>query len=181
MTYCAPFGKPTFDRVRQGEILSQVPDIVVNPGTTDVSIVKRTYATIITPDCDIERQWEALQSQKKPQLTSLHFLMGWPSADRNVFPKSVWGKIKKTDHSSIQAIGSCIAEHDLLDEGIPSLSFNFRHLFSIPAELIYAGIRDGTILRRTQLLSPYRDHLVQRFCAYFGRVPLDENHTLPED
>lgn len=177
MTYLETFGKPQLKRVRQGELLSSVPEFVLNPGTIDFAKVTRDFAIIVSPDCDIERNWDARQSETKPELRAFTFLIGIDAGDRSLIKKDVWNRIKKADHSAYHAIEECPAAYDLEGKLIPPLAFSFRHLFSVPAEAVYQGLSDGTIRRRTQLLSPYRDHLIQRFCSYYGRVALEKNHV----
>ena len=180
MTYNTRYTKPQLDRVRQGEVLSKVPNFFADRVTGQPQLSTSEFAKIVTPDCDIERHWEHMLSGRPLPDAKLHFLMGWPATDRTVFPAAVWGKIKKCDQSSAQAIEACPADCDLAGSGLPPLIFDFKTMFSMPADLIYKYIDEGTTIRRTQLMSPFRDHFVQRFNAYFGRVALEENHQFPD-
>lgn len=176
MTYVTRYTKPTLERVRQGEVLSKVPNFFVDRITGQPQLITYDFAKIVTPDCDIERHWEDKAAGKPRPDAKLHFIMGWPANDRVIFPAAVWGKIKKSDQGSAQALEACPADCDLENAGLPALVYDFKNMFSMPADLIYERISDGRINRRTQLMSPYRDHFIQRFCAYFGRVALEENH-----
>lgn len=166
--------------MRQGEILSDIPEIVVNPGTSDIARVERPFGIVVTPDCDLERHWELAQHQSRPGLRNVHFLMGAVATDRTLFPKAVWGKIRKADHVATHAVEECPTEFDHMGEGLPPLVFDFQNPFSVPISLVYGGLEESRIKRRSQLLSPYRDNLIQRFISYVGRVALEENHNLPD-
>jgi hypothetical protein len=181
LTYSDAFGAPQLKRVRQGEIISHVPELVVNPGTSDIAIVPRQFTAVITPDCDLERHWDSYSKGERASLRVIHLLMGVDATDRAVIKKDVWGRIKKADHSSYHAIEACPKEIDLEGKGCPPLAFDLKQLFSIPIEYLYQEIEKGVVARRAQLLSPYRDHMMQRFGAYWGRVALERNHNLPQD
>jgi len=179
LTYLTIYAKPSLDRIRQGEVLSKVPNILADRATGEPQLVPHEYAKVVTPDCDIERHWEDVKAGRPRPEAKLHFVIGWPASDRTIFPAAVWGKIKKSDQISSQALESCPSDCDLEGSGLPALIFDFRTMFSMPADLIYSHINQQKIQRRTQLQSPYRDHFIQRFSSYFGRVALEKNHEFP--
>ena len=171
------YGRVASDRIRQGEILSNVPEFVVNPGTEDVAVVPRLFTVVLTPDCDLERDWTARHQGIRSDLRSVTFIVGIDANDRVLIPASAWGRVKKNDQANAHSIEKCEKSDDLGDRGFPPLVFQFKNLFSVPVDLIYSKIKDGSIIRRSQLLSPYRDHLIQRFCSFFGRVALEVDHN----
>lgn len=181
MTYSATYRLPESERIRQGEILTNVPEIVHNEGSTELASVNRGFAAVITPDCDLERDWEKRSEGNRSHLSAISLLVGINGSDRTLIPKALWGKIRKMDHAASHAVEACPVEFDAQSAGLPALVFNFGHVFSLPTSYLYHCLGNGGILRRTQLLSPYRDHLIQRYCSYVGRVALEENHNLPKD
>jgi len=97
-----------------------------------------------------------------------------------VISKSVWGKAKKNDFAAAHTVESCAADCDALAKGLPPIYFFFKSHFTLPATFVYGQIDAGDVKRRTQLMSPYRDHLQQRFCAYLSRVALEVDHQFEE-
>ena len=51
---------------------------------------------------------------------------------------------------------------------------DFKRLFSVPTEFVYAGSDIGLILRKGYLKGPWVQHLSHRFTYFLGRVGLPD-------
>ncbi|HEV8201520.1 MAG TPA: hypothetical protein VGS03_16010 [Candidatus Polarisedimenticolia bacterium] len=56
-----------------------------------------------------------------------------------------------------------------------TLVADFKDLFFVPADYLYRSIADGDVQRLASLREPYREHVLQRFVNYVGRVGLPKD------
>jgi len=85
-----------------------------------------------------------------------------------------WSRIKSNRDERYHFLEQTAPEFDALGNGLPELCIDFKTYVGIPAELFYDEINRGVCQRRGRLISPYLEHLAQRFSAYLSRVALPE-------
>lgn len=145
-----------------------------NPDESELERKAFPYAVVITPDCDLEAHERKLK-QGEEGLFSIAFL---PFYEREAVSQGHWTTAKKNASSSWHVIEACTPEFDAQGLGLPSMLTSFPWIFTVPPRFLFAKIKASETVRRTQLCSPYRDHLQQRFAAHFGRVALEEPHKV---
>jgi hypothetical protein len=88
----------------------------------------------------------------------------------------MWKRIsqnKDERYHFLQAVdGSC----DALQIGLPETGIDFKRYFSIPTDELYKRIEIGEAKRRCILVSPYLEHLSNRFAHFLSRIALPEDH-----
>lgn len=198
MSVCAP--SPIAGVFRQGEIVSELIQVHVRsetlgPDARDVDFEEKVhpYALILTQDCDLdwdfrartarmevqpeernERQREENRRQAKLVPTILFCELTTTEALR---PRLAGGDVLRRIRTNLDERYHCLAEIPLADdragEGLPELVADFKRVFCIPTDELYARLALGT-RRRAFLQSPHLQHLGSRFGYYCLRVALPE-------
>ena len=162
-------------RLRQGDVLFNVPRVLnfSEPDKFEIGLVE--FSVVITPDCDMERIWTSKGTDNKSEFSNVLLLEG--TTQENI-SAAAWGKIKKHELMSAHAFEKCPSESDSEGIGFPKLTFNFKKVFGLPPDTLFQYIDAGIVRRRASLLSPFRDHLVQRYAGFAGRVALEREMDL---
>lgn len=179
MTYSQVYRLPDGAvRLRQGEIISNFPHIIVDTLATEETAPQLTinihaFVALVTPDCDIETYERNLAQARGSTMNGFMIL---PLVARSELSNTQWSPAKSNSKSGQHVLEACKAEYDLTGEGLPALYADFRWMFTVPPEYLKAAVERGVAHRRTQLCSPYRDHLQVRLAAHLSRVALERDH-----
>ena len=88
---------------------------------------------------------------------------------------NLWDTIKKNQNPRYQFLEKVPAECDALGKGLPEMGIDFRRLFTVPTDELYARL--GVSLKcRCCLAVPYREELSARFAFYLSRIALPTPH-----
>ncbi len=184
--------------LRQGEILSNLVQIRINPDSINTSHVDEhvsysgtpfvhPFAIIISQDCDLNQDYFfRFHKRGKERLTlpsivfcevtkAEHLVHG----DRNatVFQEGAIRQDYRNNNDFrfhfIQAVPKSL---DGADDGLPELGIEFKRYFTLPTDEVYRRIDLKQAQRHCRLLSPYREHFINRFYNYNNRVALPEQY-----
>ncbi|WP_394730734.1 hypothetical protein [Altererythrobacter sp. GH1-8] len=177
MTYKQVYRLPTGDRIRQGEVLAGVPVVtglsIIDEETNELLEEEVSLAVVVTPDCDIENYERRLASNGDGGMTSFMLL---PLMPRSQVSSTAWKNAHRNSQTSAHVIESCPSECDAAELGFEAAYIDFRWLFAIHPEFLKSALAADLAIRRTQICSPYREHLIQRLMANLSRVALDRDH-----
>lgn len=180
--------------LEQGEILSDLklvrPDPAKLEGEIELIGVEYAYAVILSQVCDLERDWEyrsaiagglaekeAEQFRIAKGLPNVLLCPARPAAEARpaVGNSEIWRRVQKNNDERYQVIEAVADLDDATGAGIPALCFDFRHYVTVPTDELYERLKQGG-RRRCRLLSPYLEHLSNRFGHYLGRIGLPRDH-----
>jgi hypothetical protein len=198
----------TDERLRQGEVLSglvrvrQLPDSIGSPDIRIDEII-HPFLIVMTQDCDLAQDAEAremLAKATKDQslLNDSEFKKRYDNVSkwkienilvceamatsnmRHSVPQGsdIWKRIIQNKDERYQCLEEIPPEQDLLGRGVPSLGCDFKRFLTIPADEVYKRLEINPGVRRSRLLTPYAEHLLNRFCTFQSRIPLPENHDI---
>jgi len=176
------------ERLRQGEILAgliQVKQQLNSIGTTDfrVDLITHPFAIILTQDCELAQDFK-LRSENGEAPALLENILFAETVTtlelKGKLPpgKDIWKRVIQNKDERYQCIEEVPAAFDQTSQGIPSLGCDFKRYFSVPTAEVYARIKLGQVVRRSRLITPYTEHLIQRFSFFQVRIPLPENHAV---
>ena len=182
--------------LRQGEILSNVVELQIDPETInsvdadsvyDVDPVKHPFAIVVSQDCDLEQGYNFTVHDKGNLRHELPSILFCQAQDVDKFNKSHMYRslfeegpfrrdFRNNDVFRYHFIQAVPTELDTRDCGLPELGIDFKRHFSIPIVEVFRRIELGHTCRRTVLESPYRDHFSQRFYNFNNRIALPEEY-----
>lgn len=188
----SPFAVPPRDGpICQAEILSNIIQHTIDisglsGGALKVDRRAHPFAIVISQDCDLDqdgksrtetqRDSESQKAQLKSRLIpGILFLEVTGATDlrgRSDINSTLWSRIKINKDERYHFIEAFPLSNDLQAEGGPELAIDFKRYFTIPTEEVYAQISAGLAKRRTMLVTPYAQHLSQRFTSFLARVAL---------
>ena len=181
--------------LRQGEILSNVVQISLQPSSIDTTSpeakrVKHPYAIVVTPDCDLDWDFKAQQGNASrgkiiPNILLCTVMFSSDLAKRinedrtpgkKFDTRTPWKRTIQNKEERYHFLEKIDLPLDKKGEGIRSLGIDFKEFFTMPTDFLYSSIDDGLTLRRCRLLRPYSDHLNSRFAYFQSRIGLPEDH-----
>lgn len=59
-------------------------------------------------------------------------------------------------------------------ESVPELIADFKSIFGLPADYVYALLRHPDVKRLAQVPTPYMQHFMQRFYFWQSRIALPD-------
>lgn len=174
--------------LRQGEILSDVGRFRLDPLTLteqqpSFQLVSCPYAIVLTQDCDLDWDFNARVPDGKPEkLLPEVLLCKLPRAEeiknqtKDLGSKG-WERIRQNNDPRYHFLQMVDAGCDANQFGLPELTADFKHYFTIPTAELYRRIELGLTHRRCVFVSPYMEHFATRFAAYLSRIGLPEQHS----
>lgn len=173
--------------LRQGEIISNLHSYKVDiatMGTDEVSFTINDYpfAIIVSQDCDLDWDYKARQnltSQKKliPNVLFCEISAAVDIRHATGINSNIWEKIKVNKDERYQFLQKVDTNSDSLAENLPEFAIDFKRYFTVPTDELYYQIEQRrTAKRRCRLLSPYVEHLSNRFYYFQSRIALPEDH-----
>ena len=183
------------DSLRQGEIFTDlyqyhldIGSVGLDPSQSIIINREHPYAILITQDCDLDQDFRVRKTSDvsvtedgrtgiDKLLPNLLFVEVVTSNDLiKDLDKRMKDRIKINNDARYHFLQKIEPHDDLLGEGLPELGMDFKRIFSIPTDEVYRRIEIGECKRRSVPISPYLEHLSQRFSAFIGRVGLPEQH-----
>ena len=176
------YNKDNVDRVRQGDILKDLPFVIVDEASGDVFQIQYPYAIVLSQDCDLEQYTNSrrkLDGAKKNNqfLPNIILTPAFPSELlregthlKNMF-NIVQDRISSAPFSRVQS-NQDERYHSLpqcIDLQIPALIADFKLYFTLSYDVLELKCRD----KYHAGINPiYREHLSQRFANYLNRIGL---------
>jgi hypothetical protein len=176
--------------LRQGEILSGVTQIKVDPATlgTDelgFTAVTHPFAVVLSQDCDLEQdhfvRFPVAQSSDKLirsvllcEVATAQELFG---AVKSKGGPKAWERVRQNNDLRYHFLQKVEVGADRLNDGLPELAIDFKQYFTLPTDELYRRIDLREAIRRCVLASPYLEHLCRRFTDYLSRVALPLGHA----
>lgn len=87
-----------------------------------------------------------------------------------------WNLVKTNRHEQYHFFEKVPPECELLQQGLPELTVDFKRVFAIDVEFLYSQTTYKYVQRRTVLISPYLEHFSNRYRYFHGRVALPAPH-----
>ena len=180
--------------LRQGELLSNVAQYLVNVDATDTDSVtfrERVHelAFVLSQDCDLDwdfnsRKNDSLADRRIPSVLFCKAQLATVTArtivneegSRDTKKSRIWNRVKINKDERYQFFSTIPADVDLQGEGINELVVDFKRYFTVPTDELYRRIAEGETQRRCRLNSPYLEHLSSRFAYFLSRVALPEDY-----
>ena len=180
--------------LRQGELLSNVVEVIVNVNTIyseELSLEQRThpFAYVVSQDCDLDWDFHARKSQTQnhriiPNVLLCEAMLATDLArqlinvegSKDSNKSRIWARVKINKDERFHFFQRVTETDDLTSNGVPELGIDFKRHFTIPTEELYTRIQYGQTMRRCRLLSPYMEHLSDRFAYFLSRIALPEDH-----
>ena len=175
--------------IRQADILSELVlarRLVADRNTFEEYVFP--LAIVLTQNCDLAQD-HRVRFAEPPKLDSDKLIPSVLLAEvhtaTDTLSRIAGGRRKEWDRLNIQAnanprfhfLQSVPADEDRLRHGLPELVVDFKRYFAVATEQLYLRISDGETNRQCVLVSPYLEHLAQRFVAYLSRVGLPTDHA----
>ncbi len=201
---------PDDGALRQGEILTGVVEHQVSLETLKapdnrIRVDKRRhpFAIVLTQDCDLDWDFNALsriqggdwpddnekakrekaklEARRIPAILLCEVHAATEIRDREDINSTIWSQIKINKNERYHFFQLIPAEADLMGEGLPELTIDFKRYFTIPTGELYHYIIGGDAHRRTCLDNPYLEHISHRFASFLSRVALPQDYeSMPE-
>ncbi len=180
--------------LRQGEILSNLKQFKLNleslrSGKPLAEPIIHPFAIVVTQDCDSEQDFKKRQASDLisdkiiPSILFCEVVVAEQLRNRDKDNKvkeinsTVWGQVKINKNERYHFLESVPAELNVLGEGLPELTLDFKRYFTIPTEEVYYRLEIKEAQRCCRLVSPYLEHLTSRFNYFQYRIALPEDHT----
>ncbi|MBX3190637.1 MAG: hypothetical protein KF819_26790 [Labilithrix sp.] len=177
-------------RLYQGEVLSNVIERSApwiraegDEGEFGLDEVVHPYAVIISQDCDLEQDARARSTPMDPakrENATLRYVLIVVASE---FEKAtgfggsdIKRRAKQNKDERFQFLAPVPAEDDALTVGVVPLVLDFKRFFSYRTDELLKAIERAETKRRTRLLSPYVEHLSDRFAFFFQRIGLPRDH-----
>lgn len=144
----------------------------------ELETIVHPQCIVISQDCDLEQDFRARQDGKPSPLPSVILCEVSSAATlRGTVPagKDIWKRIIQNKDERYQFLRAVTAPQDAANEGLPQLGIDFRRCFSIPTDELYEQFNLGA-RRRCRLLSPFKEHLMNRLAHFMARVGLPYDH-----
>lgn len=180
------------DRLWLGEILENLPQVrlalpsVEAEADVEVETDPHPLVIVLSQDCDLEQDFKARKEGGSvlPNVLLCDVLpaeeLRLKVRDNEGLGKRDWKVIVQNKNERFQFLRMVSPEEDLKGEGLPILAVDFRLYFTIRTEEVYRRLAHDT-MRRCRLLTPYGEHLADRFSYYLARVALPLDHAADEE
>ena len=136
------------------------------------------WSIVLTPACDLEWDFRSRQHSDQPDSKRVTHLLLCDLEDES----SVRGDSRIKNRGERDKVESNRDERwyylppSTSENGQPFVEFyiDFKRLFSVPTEFVYAATSIGLIQRKGYLKGPWIQHLSHRFTYFLGRVGLPD-------
>lgn len=174
--------------LRQGDILEGLielrPDVsgsiveVVASEHPPVERVRHPWAIILSPDCDLEWDFEARRGHAQAETKQVsHILLCDLEDESQIRAVRVkgneqfrWAKGNRDERYHYLPQSRITASQDELAEYF----IDFKRVFSLPTEYLLSVLNIGLVTRHGYLRPPWVQHLADRFTYFLGRVGLPD-------
>jgi hypothetical protein len=175
----------------QGEVLSNVVQLCLLPNSQQPDDLEfqelvHPFAVILTQECDLDwdfkaRTVEADESKRDLKVVP-NILLCEAFPEASIRPKikgsELWRRITNNQDQRYHQIPLTPSASDSAREGLPALTLDFKHIFTIRTDELTLRL-NLELRRRTILQVPWVQDLGNRFAYYCGRVALPEGDLSP--
>ena len=169
--------------LRQCEILSGLQQVTLeidSVGNDREPVVRfeiHEYTLLLTQDCDLDLDYKARSGDVAddkivPDMLFCEAEQSNHMRGSHQINSEIWRRIQSHNHERYQLLPEVPSDKDRIGRGVPALGLDFKRIFTIPTEEVYRRIMLGQTLRRSRMTSPDREHLINRFTRFQGRVAL---------
>ena len=144
----------------------------------ELETILHPLCIVISQDCDLAQDFQSRLNGSPSPLTDvlLCVVVAATELKGNVPPgRDIWKRIVQNKDERYQFLRAVAAVQDFANEGLPELGVDFRRCFSVPTEELYEQFNLGAT-RRCRLLSPFKEHLMNRLGHFIARVGLPRDH-----
>ena len=172
--------KPAAGSVRllHGEILTDVREPQIEYGSNRITLIEHPKVIIVTPECDLVSDSSAetdSSGNTAPKLLShINCCEVYEESElRNPSLTTVlWKRVKQNQDERYYHLP--VGNLEGQDDEIPDLFLDFKRMFSIPKEYLYAALSSAGIGRLGVVPSPWIHQLVNKLSYFQGRVCLPD-------
>jgi hypothetical protein len=177
---------------RKLQLISDVREIIPTPGfvtgeSEELIPIQHDFLIVLSQDCDLDWDYKSRfetdsanapgDSKRMASVLLCKVDTAQGVRQRSDVNTTTWNRIKSNRDERYHFLEETLPEHDALGKGLPELCIDFKTYVGIPIDVLYHEIARGVCHRRGRLVSPYLEHLSQRFSAYLSRVALPENYS----
>ena len=172
--------------IRQGEVIQNVVELrarylagtVADPSAhVTIERVNHALAIVATQDCDLDQDYKARQGSAGEDKVLAHVLLCDLFTQEDIRQRSkltadLWKRVRQNQNERYHMLEAAQVRDS--DDGFPALYADFKAIFSLPTEAMYALLGCGSLVRKGFLPSPYLEDFTHRLYHYLGRVPIRE-------
>lgn len=169
-------------KLRQGEIITDLIQIVLTlesmaEARPRIQEKNHPIAIVLSQDCDLDQDGIGTQRIQLPNI--LFCEVDTLEQLKTLTPKGsdIWKRVKQNKDERYHVLQAVPADSDAMAVGLGPLGIDFKRYFTIPVEEVYIRL-DSVAKRRCRLVSPYIEHLSNRFAFYQSRVAIDPVHSV---
>ncbi len=184
-SYCTP---ASGNVLLQGEILQGVfeirPDVsrgdTLPRNLTELELRRYDYpyCIVVTNDCDLDWDYRAFRNEiSRPESKLLMHVLFCPLETRErlraggVLNSGTYRRAR----SNTDVRWHCFREAPVDGgESVPELIADFKSIFGLPVDYVYALLRHPDVKRLAQVPTPYMQHFMQRFYFWQSRIALPD-------
>ncbi|MDF5724187.1 MAG: hypothetical protein PUP91_27720 [Rhizonema sp. PD37] len=175
------------EAIRQGEILTGVIQLKPilgesSPNFENVDLERKIhpYVIVVSQDCDLDWDYTARQTNSQPNKLLNSIILCEVYAAQEIRSNKInpemnaqqWNLVKTNRHEQYHFFEKVPPECEVIQQGLPELTVDFKKVFGIEAEFLYKQLVIKISQRRTVLVSPYLEHFSYRYRCFHGRVAL---------
>lgn len=174
---------PAEGAFHQGEILSQIAEIAVIPnslasGDLQFEEITHPFGVILTQECDLDWDFKARTADDSSSAKLCpNALLCELFPEDVIRPKikgsELWKRVRQNQDERYHTIPQVPPAADLAQAGLPPLVADFKQLFAIRTDELYARVAHG-LRRRTVIQIPWVQDLSNRAGYYLQRVAVPE-------
>ena len=179
----------TGDHIHQGEILSNVPDLIptvaIPKDPTEIvesTAIVHPLAVVVSQECDLRADHMNRINGEGGTLQNVLFCpIHDPENVRMVLKvrrknSTYWKTVQQNNIPRFQYLRRFDASDDAAGVGFGPMMIDFKDYFSMHLGRLYDSISHESVEKRCRLGSVYREHLSSRFYYYQQRVGLPLDH-----
>ena len=174
---------PGTTALRQGEIIRNFVEqsVVVSDecsaGEVAVESIQHPYVVVVTPDCDLEWDYKSRTgtAELHKQLLYVRFCALFPRDEirqQRGLVSDLFRDATRNQHPRYHHFPEATPEG--LTEVVPELFADFKYVFSMPRDYVYASLQTTATSRLCLLVCPYLQDFIQRLSSFLGRVGIAE-------
>lgn len=181
--------------LRQAEILSSIAvpffrhSSLLSGRRAIVDLQEHDWAIILSQDCDLDWDYASRfprgttppKNKELPSVLLCEARLVHDGVRLPQFDRDIWRRVSQNQDERYHVLDAVPADADQLGQGFAQLLIDFKRYFTVETGEIYQRLRLGAanaskVLRRSELESPYREDLSQRFATYQSRIALPANY-----
>lgn len=164
--------------MRQGEFVTGLIVYFYDSARKELVARPVPFAVIAGQDCDLLQDFDNREGGGAGVIASILIVEAEPAIEARgkIGGSDLYKRVVQNKDERYQFVQACAPDRDLVGDGLPDLVLDFRSLTSIPAVELYNQLKAASLLRRTRLDTPYREHLQLRLANYLSRVAVPVPH-----